>query len=171
MDKRRPPVKFQREQTITEPFTLYVVSEGGASMKCFPVFKEVVANDRPDLLMVDLSCFSIDTLSNRQAVIKDYKIGDLLIVYGLQRRWSVKAEDYKKDFNNILSPAEHRYWAISKFAVVEREVTRTEPVSLLHESWVTKEDGSRLAVVNTMQRLIALTSAEMANFPGERAAA
>lgn len=146
-DSQRPPLSFFCGAKPSQPYALYVVAQGGTSLKCFSVFKELPADDRPDLFSADLSCFSYDILSERQAVVSDFLIGDLIIVFSLEVRYGVPPDSYLRDSTHVLKLESHKYWSIEKFAVVQRCVTQPEPFSV-HQSHF-KAD-KRLILVNNI---------------------
>ncbi|CAL2038387.1 unnamed protein product [Caenorhabditis brenneri] len=89
--------------------------------------QELVANDRPDLYMVHLNCFSNDILNPGAVEVNNYMIGDAFCVMSLHPH--PNPPSFLTTFDKIQDPRSHRFWDVSDFYLIKREYTQDHLVT------------------------------------------
>ncbi|EGT45879.1 hypothetical protein CAEBREN_08148 [Caenorhabditis brenneri] len=122
------PNKFLNATNQPQPDgVLYVLQEtSGNGTYMVPLHKEVVANDRPDLFMLQMTQKSKDRLNEGPPCMKNFYPGDLVYVFSLQRRPDAVPYMLKKDFKALGDPKEHKFWNVNEFCLVERTMKKNQ---------------------------------------------
>ncbi|CCD64255.1 DNA2/NAM7 helicase helicase domain-containing protein [Caenorhabditis elegans] len=116
----------------SEPHALAtIVENNGTVYKVAMVFKEVVANDRPDLMYMNFTKWSYDVTSRKYAELKQYYKGDTIMIHKVVKRRDVAPESFMKTFDQIRNMKAHNYWQVSEFSLVQRKISEPQPFSLV----------------------------------------
>uniref|UniRef100_A0A8R1DI63 CCHC-type domain-containing protein n=1 Tax=Caenorhabditis japonica TaxID=281687 RepID=A0A8R1DI63_CAEJA len=107
------------------PFALYVLhTHRGPSATLSPVHRELVANDRPDLLYVHFShLHAVENTTGRAHCMNKFLPGDLLAVTRLGRLPNTTAENFVSSQEGALQLKKHNFWTVIEYALVKRTVT------------------------------------------------
>uniref|UniRef100_A0A1I7U674 AAA_12 domain-containing protein n=1 Tax=Caenorhabditis tropicalis TaxID=1561998 RepID=A0A1I7U674_9PELO len=129
--QRQPAEKmefFEAKEHRPEGVIYIIKWHNGEQMRALPHHAEVVAHDRPDLFLVELSSHSKDTRNSEHIDVNDYLIGDAIIVHEVEAIPGKTVKDIKTDFKELHSYEKTCFWGVVSFTTLER-TTRSSIIS------------------------------------------